>query len=139
MSKKVKKAAKKAPKPPKVPKTRTSKIEKPYNAGTFSTAAFWNFIRQALRKRTLVWKPIQNARKAAKRPYVGDNKRRSVAYECSNCHLLWSSDEIAVHHKVNAGKLTCKEDLPDFVMNLFCEESLLEVLCHPCHLQKHKN
>lgn len=126
---------KKAIKPKKVKK---SKVEKPYNAGTFSEAAFWNFIRQALRRRTLVWKPIQNARKAAKRPYVGDNKRRSVAYECSNCHNLFASNEISVHHKVNAGKLTCKEDLPDFVMNLFCEENLLCVLCKNCHDLHHK-
>ncbi len=121
----------------KVPKK--SKVEKPYNAGTLSVAGFWNFIRQSLRRRTLVWKPIQNVRKAAKRPYVGENKRRSVAYECSSCHDLFASTEVAVHHKVNAGKLTCKEDLPDFVMNLFCEEDKLCLLCHECHLKHHKN
>ena len=129
---------KKAIKPKKVVKPRKNKVEKPYNAGTFSTAAFWNFIRQALRKRTLVWKPIQNARKAAKRPYVGDNKRRSVAYECSNCHLLFASDEISVHHKISAGKLTCKEDAGNFIMNLFCEEENLCVLCKDCHNKHHR-
>jgi len=123
----------------KVSKPRKSLVEKPFNAGTFSEAAFWNFIRQTLRKRTLVWKPIQNVKKAAKRPYVGTNKRRSVAYECSNCRLLWSSDEIAVHHKISVGKLNCKEDLPNFVMNLFCEENLLCVLCKNCHNEHHKN
>src|SRR6187402_1308969 len=104
----------------KKPKKKAKKVvEKPYNAGTMTSSQFWNFIRQTLRRRTLVWKPIQNVRNAAKRPYVGTNKRRKVSYECSECHLHFSSDEIAVHHSKNVGKLTCGDDLKGFVERLF--------------------
>ena len=122
----------------KAPKKVKIKVEKPYNAGTFSQAAFWNFIRQSLRRRTLVWKPIQNVRKAARRPYIGTNKRRSVAYECFDCKKLFASTEVNVHHILGAGKLTCGADIQGFIERLFCEEKDLVLLCESCHSKRHE-
>lgn len=119
-------------------KPKKAKVEKPFNSGTMSNAAFWNFIRQSLRRRTLVWKPMQNVRKAAKRPYIGPNKRRKFSYECSSCHNLFASEEISVHHLVEVGSLKCAEDLPGFVLRMFCEEKDLCCICSECHLKLHK-
>lgn len=110
--------------------------DKPRNAGTMTEAAFWNFIRQSLRRRTLVWKPIQIVRNNAKRKYIGSNKRRKFSYECAECHGLFSIDEISVDHIVDVGSLKCAEDLPGFVERMFCEKEFLRVLCNKCHTLK---
>jgi 5-methylcytosine-specific restriction endonuclease McrA len=117
-------------KSPRVPRTR--------NAGTLTEAAFWALIRSALREKSRWWKPIALAKKLAKRPYVGDNKRRKIAYECNHCKKLFAEENIAVDHIIPAGTLKCFEDLPEFVRKLFCEVDGLQVLCDECHNIKTK-
>lgn len=122
----------------KVSKPRKSLVEKPYNAGTFSEAAFFGWIRSRLRKMSQAWKPIQEVKKAAKRPYVGENKRRKFSYECSRCLQLFSDKEVAVHHIVPAGTLKSFDDIGAFCKNLFVEKNLLILLCDGCHTREHE-
>lgn len=128
------------PKPKRVRKVMTprKKIEKPFNAGTMTVNAFWSFIRSALRKRTIVWKPIQLCKQASRRPYKGSNKRRKFEYQCSKCLEFFPGEEISVHHKIPAGRLLDFNDLPSFVKNLFCEIGDLECVCEKCHEKIHK-
>ena len=106
---------------------------KPRNNGTMTEAAFWSFIRSSLRRRTMVWKPVNEAKREARRPYVGENKRRKWEYKCAACEGYFSDKEIDVNHKIPAGTLTCGKDLEGFVERLFCEKEHLEVLCKNCH------
>ena len=44
--------------------------------------------------------------------------------------------EIQIDHIVDAGTLTCSNDLPGFVDRLFCEVEGFQTLCKPCHQVK---
>lgn len=123
-------AKKKAAKPRKnaAPKTR--------NAGTMTESAFWSFIRSALRQKSRWWKPIGEAKQAAKRAYKGRGNQRKWEYQCAEC-LNWFADkEVNVDHRIPAGTLRCADDLPGFVERLFCEVDNLQVLCSTCHNKK---
>jgi hypothetical protein len=108
-----------------VPKTR--------NGGTLSESAFWSFIRSSLRRRTMVWVPIKQCKLKAKRPYIGTNKRQKFEYKCNICKKYFPEKEVSVDHIKPVGTLTCKNDLPQFVENLFCEEHNLQCICNKCH------
>lgn len=101
-------------------------------------AAFWSWIRSALRQKSRWWKPIAEAKLRARRPYKGKNKRQKWEYQCTNCKNHFKSDEVSVDHKVPAGTLRTYTDLPGFVERLFCEVDGLQVLCNPCHDVKTK-
>ena len=122
MAKKVKK-----PKKERVPKTR--------NAGTMTESAFWSMIRSTLRRRTMYWKPIQNAKNAARRPYVGTNPRQKWEYQCEECQNWFTGKEIEVDHIEEAGSLRSSDDLKGFIERLFVEEGF-QVLCKSCHSTK---
>ncbi len=110
-------------------KIRKSKVDKPFNNGTMSNAAFFGWLRSRLRKMSIAWKPIQIVKKAAKIPYKGPNKRRRFSYVCSNCGNAVSDKECAVHHIIPAGSLKSFEDLPGFCERLFVEKHGLILLC----------
>jgi 5-methylcytosine-specific restriction endonuclease McrA len=111
-----------------IPKTR--------NAGTMSEAAFWSFIRSALRQKSRWWKPIAVCKMNARRLYKGTNKRQKYEYQCNKCKKWYAEKEINVDHIVPAGSLNCADDLPQFVERLFCEKDNLQVLCTGCHDKK---
>jgi len=115
-----------------VPK-RVVKVLKTRNAGTMSESAFWQFIRNALRKRSIVWKPISQCREMAKRRYTGPNKRQKYEYQCNICKNWYKGTQICVDHIIPVGSLTNIYDLPHFVDTLFCEIHNLQVLCKTCH------
>jgi 5-methylcytosine-specific restriction endonuclease McrA len=113
--------------------SRVSKVIKKRNLGTMSEAAFWSFIRSALRKRSLAWKPIAHAREKARRPYTGTNARQKYEYQCNICKNYFSGTSIKVDHISPVGELNCAADLPHFVETLFCEVENLQCLCNSCH------
>ena len=123
---------KKVVKNPRVARTR--------NSATMTESAFWGMIRAVLRQASRWWKPLAEARKRAKKYYIGPtSKRKRVAYECNECKKLFAITEITVDHIVQAGTLKCAEDLPGFVTRLFCEVDGLQCLCNDCHDKKTKN
>lgn len=119
--------AKAKPKKEKVPRTRAS--------GTMTESAFWSWIRSALRQKSRWWKPISDVKKAARRPYNGDNKRQKFEYQCAICEDWFPDKQTEVDHIVPAGSLKSSDDLKGFVERLFCEAEGLRVLCKDCHYQ----
>lgn len=115
---------------------RVSKVIKTRNAGTFTESAFWGFIRNSLRRRSIVWKPISLCRERAKREYTGTNKRQKFEYQCNVCKKWFKATEIAVDHIKPVGSLTNAQDLPKFVEGLFCEIDNLQCICSECHNAK---
>ena len=111
-----------------VPKTRCS--------GTMSEAAFWSFIRSALRQKSRWWKPISVCKMNARRDYKGPNKRQKYEYQCKKCKSWNIEKNINVDHIIPAGSLNTAQDLPLFVERLFCEQDNLQVLCVSCHDKK---
>lgn len=115
---------------------KKSRVEKPYNHGTMSTAAFWGWIRSSLRQRSRFWKPVQECKKKARRAYKGDNKRVKWEYLCNHCKKYYLDKEVEINHIIPAGSLKSAEDLPGFVTRLFCEIDHLECICKTCHLKE---
>lgn len=109
------------------------KVIKNRNAGTFTESAFWMFIRNALRRRSIVWKPISLCRERAKRRYNGPNKRQKYEYQCNICKEWYKGSEVAVDHIEPVGTLKNSNDLPHFVETLFCEIENLQCICRSCH------
>jgi len=102
-------------------------------AGTLSESAFWSFIRSALRQKSRWWKPISVCKQKAKRAYKGSNKRQKFEYQCNICKGHFPEKDVNVDHIQPVGTLTCANDLPFFVENLFCEINNLQILCSSCH------
>lgn len=98
-------------------------------------SAFWGMIRSALRKRSMYWKPIQNAKIQARRAYIGENTRRKWEYQCNTCRDWFPDKEIEVDHLIEAGSLKSADDLKGFVERLFVEDGY-QVLCTRCHNEK---
>ena len=108
--------------------------EKTRNSGTMTESAFFSFLRSKLRSASSRgWRPIQEARKLCRVPYVGENKRRKWSYVCPICSGEFQDKEMEVHHKTKVGSLKTFEDLPDFCRNLFVEIEGLICICHDCH------
>jgi len=108
---------------------KKSRVEKPFNNGTMSKAAFFSHIRSTLRNASRWWKPIAEAKKLARRANKGTNKRLKYEYQCNICKEWFSDKEIAVDHILEAGSLKDYEDLPGFVKRLFCEVDGFQILC----------
>ena len=122
----------------KKPTKRVSNVLKTRNSGTMTEAAFWSFIRSALRQKSRWWKPITECKLKAKRAYKGPNKRQKFEYKCAACNNWFPEKQINVDHIKPAGSLNCAQDLPGFVERLFCEIDNLQVLCEKCHDVKTK-
>ena len=114
-------------------KSLVKKVAKTRNYGTMSEAEFWQFIRNALRRRSMYWKPISKARLLARRKYTGIDKRQKFEYQCAKCKKFYKGTQIYVDHIIPVGSLTNSYDLPHFVETLFCEIDNLQVLCVDCH------
>lgn len=115
---------------------RVSKVIKNRNAGTMSESSFWLFIRNTLRRRSMIWKPINLCRQLASRPYKGDNKRQKFEYQCNKCKHWFKGTEIVVDHIKPVGSLNNAQDLYSYVEGLFCEIDNLQCLCKVCHDKK---
>jgi 5-methylcytosine-specific restriction endonuclease McrA len=112
---------------------RVSNLPKTRNDGTMTDFDFWQFIRNALRRKSMHWKPIAKAKLLARRSYIGDNKRQKYEYQCNICKNFYKGTQIYVDHIIPVGSLTNSYDLPHFVETLFCETDNLQVLCKDCH------
>ncbi len=115
----------KAPRKPKAPKTRCG--------GTMTEAAFFSFLRSALRQKSRRWAPIYQCLQAARRPSRNQNKRLKWEFQCSKCNGWFPQKEVSVDHIDPCGSLRSFEDLPAFARRLFVEKEGLRVLCNPCH------
>ena len=117
-----------------ISKGRTmSKVEKTRAGGRWSEAKFFGFIRSALRSASMRWPPKADAIKAARKPYVGPNKRQKWTCPCAVCGQWKQLKDLQADHIVPCGTLRCFADLALFVERLFCEVEGYRILCKPCH------
>lgn len=128
-----KKAAK--PKPEAKSRARTPPFP-PYPAWT--TARFWSFLRSGLRSCYGRYPVKFDVLKAAKRPYVGPDKRTKFEYQCAECKEWFKSSAVSVDHIIPAGALNSFEDIAGFVERLFVGPEGLQVLCKTDHDRKTK-
>jgi len=108
-----------------LPRTRCS--------GEWTEGKYWSFLRGGIRRMSMRWKPIRDAKLRARRPYAGPNKRQKFEYLCEACGGWFSDKETQVDHKIPAGSLTSYEDVGPFIERLFCEVDDLRVMCKGCH------
>ena len=121
----------KAPKPVKVKKEKAPKTR---NGGTFTESQFWGFMRSGFRRQFRFWVPIQNAKRSARREYVGENKRQKWEYLCNNCQIYFPDKNVEVDHVTPCGSLKEWEDILPFLKRLTAEgEDSYRVLCKECH------
>lgn len=106
------------------------------NGGTMTESAFWSLIRASLRKASMYWKPLQQCKADAKRPYKGSNTRQKWEYQCAHCKKWFMDKEIQIDHIIEAGTLKSGDDLKAFVERCFVEAGGYQVLCKPCHKLK---
>ena len=108
-------------------------IPKPRNNGTMTESAFWSFIRSSIRKASMYWKPLQQCKVDARKPYKGINGRQKWEYNCAECNKWFMEKEIQIDHIIDAGSLKSGDDLKGFVERCFVEAGGYQVLCKPCH------
>lgn len=125
--------------------TTKSRVPKTRNSSTMTESAFWGWIRSTLRRASMRWKPISEAKnKHRRKKPVNVPGRHSFEYQCNACKE-WMPEKVGktklieVDHIVEAGSLRCADDLPEFVSRLFCEVDGLQVLCKKCHQNKTHN
>lgn len=115
-------------------------------------AAFFGKIRSMLRKEWRHSQPYRDALKRAKKPYMGEGRRRLVI-QCERCQDQYFIGEridvesakqgemknvlsYQVDHKIDAGSLKSFDDLSGFAERLFCSPDELQILCYHCHYIK---
>ena len=117
-------------------KLRKPKPPTPYANGLWTTPRFYSFVRSALRRAFTRWPPNYAARKDARQPYSGPNKRQQWQFKCALCGGWWMQKETQIDHKIECGSLRAFSDLSGFVERLFCEKDGLQVVCKKCHQEK---
>ena len=110
------------------PKTR--------NAGTMTEAAYFNLIRQSLRRGFMYWRPLQEAKKANRRKNIGEGRHKYI-YTCASCSGEFMDKEVQVDHIEPLGSLRSLSDIIPFIERLSAEEGY-QILCRGCHLDKSK-
>jgi hypothetical protein len=118
-------------------KVKKFRVARTRNGNTMTESMFFQWLRQKLRRASMYWKPISQARKEAQVLYKGPNKRRKYSYVCTECHHEFPIQEVKVHHKIDCGSLNSFADLSSFAERLFCEKEGLIVLCSKCHNKIH--
>ena len=108
------------------------RVERTRNAGTWTEAQYWGFIRSCLRRSFRYWKPLNEARNKAKRKYKGKNKRQKWEYQCAKCEKWFKGKDIQVDHIIPVGSLRCYEDVAGFIERLTVEDGY-QCLCKKCH------
>lgn len=109
-------------------------VELTRNGGWETEAEHMAKIRSALRGVSRFWKPALKALEGACRPYTGANKRIKKEYQCVNCSMWYVRAKVEINHVVPCGTLKCYNDVPQFLTNMFVENSKgYEVLCKECH------
>ena len=111
------------------------RVKKTRNAATLTESQFWGKVRSALRREFRYWKPALKAKLAARRKYVGDNKRQKWEYSCAHCSKWFPDKEIQIDHIVPVGTLKTYKDLAGFLKRL-TPETGFQVLCKDCHKEK---
>lgn len=112
-------------------------------SNTMTEAAFQGFIRTRLRRMAQGWKPINDAKKAA--------RTRRGFYRCAICHEEVPASRIATEGRKKGKRVTNVvidhlipvvdpvtgfESWDRFIESLLCEVENLQAVCYRCHKSK---
>lgn len=107
------------------------------NAETMTEAAFFSWLRSALRRLSIKWKPRTEFLKSVRRAYDGPNKKIKWQYPCNKCKEWFIMKDIEVDHITPVGSLKSFSDLGGFCDRLFIEKDGYQILCkRRCHKEK---
>ena len=104
----------------------------------WSMAKYRAFIRSAMRKAWMRWPPKYECLRAARRPYVGPNKKQKWEAQCAHCHNWFMLKDVAVDHVRPWGSIVGLS-LEEAWARLLVGIENLQVLCRDCHAEKTKN
>lgn len=121
-----------------MPMSKRKLVERPYNMGTLTEAAFFGKIRSALRNAFRYWKPAQEALNRASRPSQNKtNLRLKKEFQCAECKKWHKRADVEIDHIIECGSLSCYNDIVPFIKRLAPENpNAYQVLCKPCHRLK---
>jgi len=111
---------------------KTNRVARTRAGGEWTEAAFWSFIRSALRQTSKRWPPRKQCELSSRQAYVGPNKRQKWEYECSLCNRWFKRTEMQVDHIVPCGSIKGFDDIGPFCERLFCEADGFRMLCGDC-------
>lgn len=87
------------------------------------------FAKGALRRASLMWKPISECRRLA--------RRERGLYECAMCHELFKAKEVQVDHiHPVIDIMKGWQSWDSYIDRLFCDIDGLACLCKTCHESK---
>lgn len=119
------------------------RVARTRNHGTQTESQFWEWVRKALRAKSMQWKPRQEAKKRARRENQSGS-RHDWEFQCAHCKN-WFVEAVTVNkkripliemdHIVEAGTFS-KDTAGEFIDRLFCEVDGWQVLCKQCHSAK---
>ncbi len=95
--------------------------------------------RSFLRRASLKWPERTKAKYAARRPYIGLNKKQKWEYQCNICKqwMKWDGPKgaknMVMDHIVPCGTSLHDEDYKTFIPNLLCLAENFQALCKECH------
>lgn len=110
------------------------------NGNTITNSQYFSKIRSILRSGFRYWKPMQLTLEAASRPSKNINKRIKKEYQCNHCKQWFKRTDVEIDHIIEAGSLSCYEDIVPFIQRL-TQEGIenYQILCKtPCHSNKTK-
>ncbi len=102
-------------------------------------AGYRSWVRSQLRKISMRWKPIYEAKALAKRPVEPTDRLRwgnliKYVYVCALCADRVPDKHGAVDHIEPCGTLVdIEKDAGPFILRMLCESDKLRFLCDPCH------
>ncbi len=115
-------------------------VEKTRNHGRMSEAAFFGWIRSALRRLSIRWAPRSEYLKANRRQILDLSRRAPTRnrweYQCELCSKWHYRKEVECDHIIECGSLKKFNDLPGFCERLFVEIDGWRILCKGCHQVK---
>lgn len=103
-----------------------------------NASAWWTYLRGCLRKawstNPIKLELLKEKRKQIPNPNPKGKKATVWGFDCEMCHKTFPISECQVDHKLPAGKLQCKEDIPGFVERLlFVGKEDLRLVCKDCN------
>lgn len=125
--------------------------EKIYCANSMTEAAFRSYLMNMLRKKSLYWKPMAAAKRAARCGSLPNPKtgRPNIAVKCNICAVKLLEKECKLDHLepviplegFTGDNLVCGYDWGVVIKRMFVEADGYQVICKKCHdiLTKEQN
>lgn len=118
-------------------KPKTNRVPRTRAGGEWTEAAFWGFLRSALRQAARRWPPVvRQVWDQNRRDNQSDNKRLKWEFYCSGCGEWFPRKELQTEHTEPCGSLRNWDEFRDFAKRLFVESDGLTLHCEDCHKAK---